>query len=155
MQGWGRLEWPDGKTYVGQFLNNLQHGYGHQDSPSGDQFEGQWREGYQNGRGILKLVLRFVIKLVLCFFPLMLKLYIIFRYEGGDVYDGCFKDGLPHGHGTRKEGHFTASVASLYIGEWANGVKQGYGVMDNIFTGKQYAIFSQKKQACYDGSQKL
>lgn len=57
------------------------------------------------------------------------------RYEGGDVYDGYFKDGLPHGHGTQKEGHFTASVASLYIGEWAAGVKQGYGVMDNIFTG--------------------
>lgn len=113
MQGWGRLEWPDGRTYVGQFLNNLQHGYGHQDSSSGDQYEGQWREGYQNGRGILK-------------------------YEGGDVYDGHFKDGLPHGHGTRKEGHFTASVASLYIGEWANGVKQGYGVMDNIFTGEKY-----------------
>lgn len=59
------------------------------------------------------------------------------RYAGGDVYDGYFKDGLPHGHGTRKEGHFTASVASLYIGEWANGVKQGYGVMDNIFTGEE------------------
>ncbi|KAK3916569.1 Alsin [Frankliniella fusca] len=113
MQGWGRLEWPDGKTYVGQFLNNQQHGYGRLDSLNGDQYQGQWRDGYQNGRGILK-------------------------YEGGDVYDGFFKDGLPHGHGTRKEGHFTASVASLYIGEWANGVKQGYGVMDNIITGEKY-----------------
>jgi hypothetical protein len=28
-----------------------------------------------------------------------------------------------------------ASVASVYIGEWANGVKQGYGVMDDIVTG--------------------
>jgi hypothetical protein len=26
-------------------------------------------------------------------------------------------------------------VASVYIGEWANGVKQGYGVMDDIVTG--------------------
>lgn len=113
MQGWGHLEWPDGKTYVGQFLNNQQHGYGRLDAPNGDQFEGQWRDGYQNGRGILKC-------------------------EGGDVYDGFFKDGLPHGHGTRREGHFTANVASLYIGEWANGVKQGYGVMDNINTGEKY-----------------
>ena len=57
MQGWGRLEWPDGKTYVGQFLNNQQHGYGRLDGPNGDQYEGQWRDGLQNGRGILKLVL--------------------------------------------------------------------------------------------------
>lgn len=113
MQGWGRLEWTDKKTYVGQFHNSLQHGYGRQDMPNGDKYEGQWRDGYQNGRGIL-------------------------TYEGGDVYEGHFKDGLPHGHGTRKEGHFTANVASLYIGEWANGVKQGYGVMDNIFTGEKY-----------------
>lgn len=29
-----------------------------------------------------------------------------------------------------------ASIASVYIGEWAAGVKQGYGIMDDIMTGK-------------------
>jgi len=28
-----------------------------------------------------------------------------------------------------------ASIASVYIGEWAAGVKQGYGIMDDIMTG--------------------
>jgi hypothetical protein len=28
-----------------------------------------------------------------------------------------------------------ASVASVYIGEWIAGVKQGYGIMDDIMTG--------------------
>lgn len=56
MQGWGRLEWPDGRTYLGQFLNNQQHGYGRLDSPNGDQYGGQWRDGYQNGHGVLKFV---------------------------------------------------------------------------------------------------
>jgi hypothetical protein len=51
------------------------------------------------------------------------------------VYEGHFKDGVAHGHGLQKQGHFMASVASVYIGEWANGVKQGYGVMDDIVTG--------------------
>ncbi|KAI4494098.1 hypothetical protein M0802_009252 [Mischocyttarus mexicanus] len=51
---------------------------------------------------------------------------------------GYFKDGLPHGHGVKKEGHFMASVASVYIGEWTAGVKQGYGVIDNIMTGEKY-----------------
>lgn len=31
-----------------------------------------------------------------------------------------------------------ASVASVYIGEWAAGVKQGYGIMDDIMTGIYY-----------------
>lgn len=59
-----------------------------------------------------------------------------FRYTNGDFYEGYFKDGLPHGHGVKKEGHFMASIASVYIGEWAAGVKQGYGIMDDIMTGK-------------------
>lgn len=67
------------------------------------------------------------------------KIYLItrkyFRYVNGDFYEGYFKDGLPHGHGVKKEGHFMASVASVYIGEWAAGVKQGYGIMDDIMTG--------------------
>jgi hypothetical protein len=57
------------------------------------------------------------------------------RYTNGDVYEGNFKDGVAHGHGLQKQGHFMASVASVYIGEWVNGVKQGYGVMDDIATG--------------------
>ena len=57
----------------------------------------------------------------------------------GDVYEGYFKDGLPHGHGTKKEGHFMASAASVYIGEWVSGVKQGYGIMDDIKTGLNYS----------------
>lgn len=80
----------------------------------------------------------------LCFSSLILDLQIIhkklimqkyFRYNNGDFYEGYFKDGLPHGHGVKKEGHFMASVASVYIGEWAAGVKQGYGIMDDIMTG--------------------
>lgn len=57
------------------------------------------------------------------------------RYTNGDVYEGHFKDGVAHGHGLQKQGHFMASVASVYIGEWVSGVKQGYGVMDDIVTG--------------------
>lgn len=64
----------------------------------------------------------------------------LFSYINGDVYEGYFKDGLPHGHGMKKEGHFMASVASVYIGEWSSGVKQGYGVIDDIKTGNVFPI---------------
>lgn len=70
---------------------------------------------------------------------------ISFRYVNGDVYEGYFKDGLPHGHGVKKEGHFMASVASVYIGEWAAGVKQGYGIMDDIMTGTNMCLYVKGK----------
>lgn len=67
------------------------------------------------------------------------------RYINGDIYEGYFKDGLPHGHGVKKEGHFMASVATVYVGEWMHGVKNGYGVMDNILSGKNFFVYVKKK----------
>ncbi|GLH04955.1 Alsin homolog [Gryllus bimaculatus] len=113
LQGAGKMLWPDGKVYIGQFQNNMMHGYGCLETPGISTYEGQWKEGQQNGLGFIK-------------------------YAGGDIYEGYFKDGQPHGHGVRKQGHFMASVASVYIGEWVAGVKQGYGVMDDIVTGEKY-----------------
>lgn len=56
------------------------------------------------------------------------------------MYEGNFKDGLPHGHGMKKEGNFMASGATVYIGEWVAGAKQGYGIMDDIKKGA-FCIF--------------
>ena len=56
-----------------------------------------------------------------------------FRYANGDVYEGNFQDGQPHGHGTLKRGHFLTSAAHVYVGQ-----KCGYGVMDDIVTGEKY-----------------
>ena len=53
------------------------------------------------------------------------------------VYEGYYKDGLACGHGVRKSGDFMASAASVYVGEWVAGLKQGYGVMDDIVTGRK------------------
>lgn len=41
-----------------------------------------------------------------------------------------------------------ASVASVYIGEWAAGVKQGYGIMDDIMTGTYNVITNRKRNLC-------
>lgn len=58
------------------------------------------------------------------------------RYANGDVYEGNFQDGQPHGHGTLKRGHFLTSAAHVYVGQWESGQKNGYGVMDDIVTGE-------------------
>ncbi|XP_053601493.1 alsin isoform X2 [Plodia interpunctella] len=76
-------------------------------------YEGQWKDNLQNGYGVLK-------------------------YTTGDIYEGYFKDGLCHGHGIKKQGDFTSSTATIYTGEWTSGVRQGYGVMDDIGKGEKY-----------------
>lgn len=76
-------------------------------------YEGQWKDNLQNGYGI-------------------------YKYANGDVYKGYFKDGMPHGHGSLKQGHFMASAASVFIGDWVYGNKNGYGVLDDIVTGEKY-----------------
>ncbi|KAL7292949.1 hypothetical protein TKK_0013401 [Trichogramma kaykai] len=111
--GTGKLEWFDNKMYVGQFYKGAIQGIGRMEMPTQGVYEGQWKDGLQNGYGVMNFI-------------------------NGDVYEGYFKDGLPHGHGVKKEGHFMASAASIYIGEWSCGVKQGYGVMDDIKTGEKY-----------------
>ena len=60
------------------------------------------------------------------------------KYSNGDLYKGYFKDGLSHGHGLLKQGNFTASSASIYIGEWNAGNKNGYGLMNDIVNGEKY-----------------
>ncbi|KAJ8681235.1 hypothetical protein QAD02_017022 [Eretmocerus hayati] len=113
LHGSGKLEWGDNRTYVGQFHKGGIQGIGRMEMPTQGVYEGQWKDGQQNGFGVM-------------------------NYINGEVYEGYFKDGQPHGHGMKKEGHFMASVASVYVGEWENGVKRGYGVMDDIKTGEKY-----------------
>lgn len=62
----------------------------------------------------------------------------VIRYANGDVYAGQVKDGLPSGHGVRKTGHFGSQAASVYTGEWSQGVRAGYGVLDDIVRGEKY-----------------
>ncbi|RZF32994.1 hypothetical protein LSTR_LSTR008707 [Laodelphax striatellus] len=113
LEGKGRLDWPDGKLYVGAFRCSQPHGHGRMHTPSLCEYDGQWRDGLQNGYGCTK-------------------------YNNGDVYEGYYKDGLACGYGTFKSGHFMTNSAYTYCGEWVSGQKQGYGVMDDITTGEKY-----------------
>lgn len=68
-----------------------------------------------------------------------------YRYANGDVYEGYFKEGKKHGHGVLKRGKITSGAppeASVYIGEWVNDKKNGYGVLDDISKGKTSYILS-------------
>ena len=57
------------------------------------------------------------------------------RYGNGDLYDGYFKEGQRHGHGFYRKGKNYNTAAFVYIGEWLNDRRHGYGVMDDILKG--------------------
>ena len=61
-------------------------------------------------------------------------------FQNGDRYEGWLKDGRPHGQGIFKQGRLGPGGhnASVYLGEWVNGAKSGYGVADDIVSAEKY-----------------
>ena len=58
--------------------------------------------------------------------------FLIFRYPNGEDYVGHFKDGFRHGHGTLKSSQNKSTLDTVYVGNWENDIKTGYGVIDYI-----------------------
>ncbi|KAM6946062.1 alsin-like [Aplochiton taeniatus] len=116
--GRGTMKWADGRTYVGTFRNGLEDGYGDCVIPTKvlnqpDRYLGNWREAKIHGFGI-------------------------YRYASGEVYEGCFHEGQRHGYGMLCSGRLGKSSSSVFIGQWVQDRKTGYGVFDDITKGEKY-----------------
>lgn len=46
MNGKGNFTWPDGRKYIGEYIEDKKHGYGQFIWPDGRTFEGQWFNGH-------------------------------------------------------------------------------------------------------------
>ena len=57
---------------------------------------------------------------------------IVLRYGQFEEYIGHFRDGLRHGHGMLKTSLPKNSLETIYIGDWVNDFKHGYGVLDYV-----------------------
>ncbi|XP_041835211.1 alsin isoform X2 [Melanotaenia boesemani] len=116
--GRGVLKWPDGRIYTGTFKNGLEDGFGEFVAPNkmlnkNDHYQGQWKDGKMHGLGT-------------------------YSYTSGEVYDGFFQDGMRHGHGMLRSGKLNTSSPSVFIGQWLQDKKTGYGVFDDITKGEKY-----------------
>lgn len=116
--GRGVLKWSDGRIYTGTFKNGLEDGFGEFDAPNktlnkSDHYQGHWKEGKMHGLGT-------------------------YRYASGEVYDGSFQDSMRHGHGMLRSGKLNTSSPSVFIGQWLQDKKTGYGVFDDITKGEKY-----------------
>lgn len=70
------------------------------------EYSGGWREGKTHGFGVL-------------------------YNEYGEKYEGCFEDGKRHGRGRQTYGGrpIDGFGGDVYDGEWAAGMREGYGVL--------------------------
>ncbi|XP_059183819.1 alsin isoform X2 [Centropristis striata] len=124
--GRGVLKWPDGRIYTGTFRNGLEDGFGEFLAPNktlnkNDHYQGHWKDGKMHGLGT-------------------------YRYASGEVYDGSFQDSMRHGHGMLRSGKLNTSSPSVFIGQWLNDKKTGYGVFDDITKGEKYMGMWQDHQ---------
>uniref|UniRef100_A0A1A9W2F5 PH domain-containing protein n=1 Tax=Glossina brevipalpis TaxID=37001 RepID=A0A1A9W2F5_9MUSC len=117
MHGKCRLEFPNGKIYIGEVIHGVIEGYGLMYSPKIGAYKGDFRNGKFSGYGNLVI-------------------------SEKKMYEGYFRNGLFHGHG-----HFKQN-GSVYIGEFQDNNKFGYGVLDNIICGDKYmGLFAENKRS--------
>jgi TPR repeat protein len=117
--GEATLEWPDGRTYRGEWVNGAPHGQGEETLPDGTLYRGEWRLGKRHGRGELAL-------------------------PDGGRFVGDFNDGVREGTGTltapdgvyhgdwsadvpHGSGVFESADGGRYDGEWRLGQRSGHG----------------------------
>jgi len=125
--GRGRLEWPEGIVYEGEFEHGSFQGYGTMHfSPNSaevrQRFEGDWQEGKMAGFGQM-------------------------TYKNGSEYTGHWKNDERVGHGTLKT--YSADgglLQTVYVGDWQNDQKNGYGVQDFLVRGEKYIGMWQNDQ---------
>ncbi len=105
LTGNGTMIWKSGVKYVGQWLNNKNHGYGVRhfaNNSKAERYEGDWRQRRITGFGTL-------------------------IWKNGDKYVGQWKDFERSGKGT----YFWAD-GRKYVGEWLNDLKNGFGILSFV-----------------------
>ncbi|CAN0321749.1 unnamed protein product, partial [Laminaria digitata] len=122
--GQGSMHISDGNRYTGQWKLGKKNGSGTMTYPDGARYEGSWVDDHRHGQGT-------------------------YSYSSGAVYDGGWEEGRMHGTGCYTSGSASrassansdsfllssgaveARMAHLggrtYVGEWADGVRNGYG----------------------------
>lgn len=69
----------------------------------------------------------------------MFWLLCLCRHASGEVYEGSFRENMRHGHGMLRSGKSASpSSSSVFVGQWVQGKRTGYGVCDDF---SRYAHF--------------
>ena len=118
--GSGRLDWPNGKYYEGDFYAGMQQGTGVLVEPDGTVYTGEFQNGEPNGRGTMVFENGTT-------YEGDIKHYMFdgvgtLTYNYGDEYVGDFKQNMITGHG-----HWKNADKSEYTGDVKDGLYDGKG----------------------------
>ena len=100
-----RIDWPDGSSYIGQFINNNIEGYGIYTFTDQAKYVGFWKNNIKHGIGTL-------------------------YYPNGSKLQGEFRYDAPNGKGILYTVNDNESY--LYVGNFINGSKYGFGKLYEI-----------------------
>jgi len=158
MKELSKFPFVSGKSYKGQWKDDVKQGFGAEVNPDGTKYEGEWENNKRHGKGTLfkkvgkKLIRTYVGEWEAGYMSGHGTMYYpdgeIFRGEwkrnkragkgrldinGGDYYDGDWLDDKKNGYGTL----FYANGNS-YEGLWMDGMKEGPGRYFYAATNKVY-----------------
>ncbi|KAH9734891.1 phosphatidylinositol 4-phosphate 5-kinase 9 [Citrus sinensis] len=120
IHGTGTYIGSDGLTYKGRWRLNLKHGLGYQVYPNGDVFEGSWIQGAAEGPGKYTWANRDVYLGNMKGGKMSGKGTL--TWTNGDSFEGSWLNGMMHGFGV-----YTWSDGGSYVGTWSRGLKDGKG----------------------------
>lgn len=95
-EGKGRIEWPNGNSYEGQWKKDMPNGEGTYTFSNGIVYQGQWVNNVAKGHGTITMPNGCVIEGE---WTEMGNGTGTAVWADGTHYEGSFKDGAPHGEG--------------------------------------------------------
>jgi len=97
----GKIQFPDGAWYAGEFKNNEIDGFGEYFWPDGRQYKGQWKDNLMDGQGES-------------------------IWPNGRKYKGEYAKDKQEGFGIYHWGD-----GRIYYGYWINSLQHGRGILKN------------------------
>lgn len=113
-EGAGKILFPSGNQYEGEFHAGLRHGRGVFQFINGARYDGEWRKGSRHGLG------KFIYPDGSCYcgdwkFNKKHGVGKYFYGSTGDIYDGAWKDDVKHGMGTYKYNEVHVVIKAAWI----------------------------------------
>lgn len=121
-QGTGIMKYPGGAMYVGGWHKSLQEGRGRMTEADGTNYLGYFHNGKRHGKGVITFPNRNRMEAEFVYDQVDGE--VAFNFANGDYYVGEMS-------GTTIEGFGTMEYASgdVYIGKWKNNQRHGEGTM--------------------------
>lgn len=147
MDGFGKITWPEGWYFVGEFLSNFQHGYGLEygygafapgywffgayeeiDGGGLGYADGSASKGGESGRSVnlkAKGTKAQGNPSTGCISGNCINGFGVYSYNPGETYEGYFKDGYREGYGV-----YTWADGGKHSGTWIRDKQDGIGRID-------------------------